>query len=69
MILEREGGGERERNINMKDKHLYWLPSGDQTHHPGMCPDQGFNPQPFGVWDGPRMNELNYLARADLFHF
>ena len=46
-VLERKegGGGERETNIS-------W----DRTHNPGMCPDQGLNPQPFGIRDNVPTN-------------
>ena len=52
LILERKG--DRERNINRLP------PTGtrnrDQTCNLGMCPVQGWNPQPFGVWDGAPTN-------------
>ena len=39
--------GERERSINVW-LHLTWSPTGDLVHHPGMCPNQELNRQPFG---------------------
>ena len=54
LILEREKGRERERNIN-------WLPptyvlTMDWTHSLGMCLDQGSNLQPFVVWEDAPTN-------------
>ena len=50
----REGGGDRERHINMRNINrlpLMCTPTGDQTHSLGMCPDGESNLKPFGVWD------------------
>ena len=45
LFIFRESGreGEGERNISVREKH--------RTHNLGMCPDQEWNPQPFGVQD------------------
>ena len=46
LFLERGEVGEkqRERNINMREKHGLFAscmcPDWDLTHNPGMCPDQ-----------------------------
>ena len=42
-ILER-GEGRVERNIDMREEHRLVASC--------MSPDQGSNPEPFGVWDG-----------------
>ena len=47
---------ERERGASVFERNIDLLPpthapTGDQTHSPGVCPDQGSNPQPFGVQD------------------
>ena len=46
---------EREREIDVGEKHwslpTICAPTRDQTINLGMCPDQGSNPQYFGVWD------------------
>ena len=49
---EREREGERE--TLMWERNINWLPplhtlTGDQTHHLGMRPDRGLNPQHFGT--------------------
>ena len=51
----REGGRERK-------KHQCVLPSlapppGDPARNPGMCPDQEFNLQPFGLQAGTQSTE------------
>lgn len=43
LILEREGGSERERNIYVKENH--------RSVASRVHPDQELNPQPFGEWD------------------
>ena len=56
MFIEREreeSGGwgiecERDRNIDVREKHLLVASR--------LCPDQGLNPQPFGVWDDAPTN-------------
>ena len=52
---ERGRGGERERDINMREKHrstvFHMHPDREQTHNLGMCPNCKSNPQPFGVQD------------------
>ena len=66
-ILEsREGREEgRERNINVRKK--YWLvasntPTRDQTHNPGMCPDQEWNLGPFPLRKTP--NPLSHISQG-----
>ena len=58
LILERKEGGEREteRETSMWERNINGLPplhtlTGDWTCSLGMCPEQGLNLQPFGVWD------------------
>ena len=51
-VLERER--ERERNINQFP--LVRTLTGDLTCSLGMCPDQGWNPQPFGAQDDSPTN-------------
>ena len=49
----RERGRERG-NIDVRETSIVascMCLTGDPTHNLGMCPDQGLNPQPFGVWD------------------
>ena len=64
LILERKEGGERNIDMsNMDQLSPVCIPARDRTHNLGMCPDQGSNPQPFGVqndaptirasWPGP----------------
>ena len=43
---------ERERNINMREKH----PSVASY----TCPDQGWNPQPLGVWNNAPTNRATW---------
>ena len=45
---------ERERNIYQLP--TVCAPNEDWTHNLGMCPMQGSNPQPFGVWDDAPTN-------------
>ena len=47
----RGGGkkGKRERNIDRLPP--VWVPTGDQTCKPGMCPDWELGWQLCGVWD------------------
>ena len=64
---EGEGGRERERerDINVREKrymHPNGLPlicalNGNWTRNLGMYPDQGWSPQPFGVWDDAQPTE------------
>ena len=46
---------ERERNINVREKHQWVFPTcaltRDQTHNLGMCPDQESNAQHSGARD------------------
>ena len=55
MYPRERGGGERERNIDMRETSdqlpPVCAPTGDWTHNPGMCPDWESNPWPFDVWD------------------
>ena len=55
LILEREEGGQRERETWMGEKSIDQLPpihalTEDGTHNPGMRPDWDSNLQPFGFW-------------------
>ena len=49
-----EGTRERERNINVQEKHGLVTsptpPTGDLACNPGMCHDWGLNWRPFGSW-------------------
>ena len=49
-FLGKEGG--RERNINVREKHLLLAshvpPTGDLGWNPGLCPDRESNRRPFG---------------------
>ena len=62
-FLEREEGREkeRERNINVKEKHqlvAFCMPStGDTAHNSGMCPDGESNQQPFSLQNDAQPNE------------
>ena len=60
LILERQEGGEREREMNVREKHLSAAsptrPTRGQTHNAGVFPDQGSHPQHFDVWDGVPTN-------------
>ena len=51
LFLER--GDERERNINVQDKHRSIAsripPARDLVRNPGMCPDQELNQRPLGL--------------------
>ena len=57
IFRERKGEGERERERNIDEKESIDQlppicdPTRDPTHTPGLCPDQGLNPQPLGVQD------------------
>ena len=57
MILERGEGREKEkeRNIDVKEKHSsvasHTHPDRDQAQNPGMCPDWELNQRPFGLCD------------------
>lgn len=55
LILER-GAGEREKNMDVKDRHQ---PVASQTH-----PNWGSNQQPFGV-SGRHSNHLTHQAQAE----
>ena len=60
-------GGEREMGVRKID----WSPlvhalTDNQTHNPGLCPDQESNLQPSGAW-GQCSNRLSHLARACIF--
>ena len=50
LVLERE----RQRNVN--GLPTVWALTGDQTRVLGMCPDWGWNLQPFGVQDSTPSN-------------
>ena len=52
---------ERERETSMWERNIYWLLpiyalTGDRTWNLGMCPNQGSNPQHFGVRDDALTN-------------
>ena len=49
LILGREEGREKERNIDVREKH--------QLVASHVFPGQGWNPQPFGVWDDAPTNQ------------
>ena len=50
LILEGEGGGEKERETSISC--LPYMPrTRDQTHNRSMCPDWEWDLQPFGVRD------------------
>ena len=67
----KKGGREGERGIDVREKH--WLVSShtcfdlDWTCNLGMCPDQGTNPQLFGVWDD--VSTMSHPARATFSFF
>ena len=60
MILEREEGREKERNIGMTEKHLSVAscthPNQESNPNLSMCPDQELNPEPFGAWNNTPTN-------------
>ena len=63
LLWEREGAG---RNINQLP--LVRTPAGDGTRNLGVCPDQEFNPRPFGLWDDAPTNWATLTgARAECF--
>ena len=57
LFIERgKGGRKRGRQTLMRERNLSLLPlacslTRDQTHDPGMCPDQQSNLRPFALWD------------------
>ena len=52
-ILERQ---ERKEKGNIDQLLPIHTLTSDQTHNPGMCPDQEPNPQLVGEWDGTPTN-------------
>ena len=62
----RERGRERQTDKARETSMWEWnidllpyshtCPNWDGTCNLGMCPDQGWNPQPFGVWDDAPTN-------------
>ena len=54
-FLEREEGGERKRNIDVREKYplvtSHMHHSYSTNHNLDMCPDRESNLQPFVVWD------------------
>ena len=56
LILEREEGGEKQRDIDTREKHPsaashIYPDQGLNLHLRGMCPDWESNPRSFGVWE------------------
>ena len=72
-ILERgeESGEERERNINVQEKHQSVAsctpPSGDLVCNPGMCHDWELNQQPFGFQAGAQSTQPCQPGHAVIF--
>ena len=54
LILERDKGRKRERNINQLPPICTLIRN--QTCNLGMCPDWGSSMQPFGPWDDAPTN-------------
>ena len=66
-ILEREEGGERERERNIDRWPPIHALIGDQICNPGMGPDQDLNPH--FCCTGGSSNQLSHLARVEYFSF
>ena len=70
-FLEREEGGERERNIDVGQKHpsaaSVCTPTRDHTWNLGTCPDQESNPQAFGAQDDAPANRAAQLRLTPIF--
>ena len=70
MLFKKEDGREKERNINVRQKH--WLaapvcaPTGDWTCKLCMCPDQESNLKSLGAWDN---TSTNWATLARVFSF
>ena len=62
LTLEREEGGERDRQTDIDVRERYQSvasrthPTKDQNHNLGTCSDQGSDPQPFVVPDNTPTN-------------
>ena len=73
LILERKRGREREKEKRPCEKHwlvaAYTPQTGDQTRNLGMCPDQGLNPQPFGVQDDAPTNRVTLFCGGFSHYF
>ena len=71
LISERRKGRERERNIDVRERHRMvassTCPTGDKTHILGMCPNQELNLQPFGLWDNVQPTEPHWPGPHPLF--
>ena len=52
----REREREKERHINVREKH--------RSVATFMCPDQGSNLQPFGLWDDDPQTESHNQGRV-----
>ena len=56
----RESGRERERNINVREKHqlvaFHMCPDRGLNPNLGLHPDQESNPQAFSIWDDVPIN-------------
>ena len=56
--------GERERNIDVREKHQpvasHMHPNQDWTPNPGMCPDWESNWRPLALWDGGQPTEPHW---------
>ena len=71
-LFSERGGGrgkERERSINVREKHQLVashtpLP-GDLARNPGMCLERELNGRPFGSWAGTHSTEPH---EPGLFH-
>ena len=75
LILEREEGRQREKHQREKHRLVASIHAltGDHTHNLGVCPDQGWNPQPSVVWGGtpnaepPSQSEILILTCGHSF--
>ena len=61
LFLEREKGGEKEREGNIDARNINWLPlagapTRENTHNPGMCPGQE-SQRPVVLWDNTQPTE------------
>ena len=60
MFIDLRKKGDRERNINAKEKHLsvasHMHPYYGSNPNLGMCPNQGLNSKPFAVQDDAPTN-------------
>ena len=74
LVLEREEGGEREREHQCERETFDQLPPvqvpthvQDWTYDLGMFPDGGSNPQPFGVWEDDPINWATWPGPISFF--